>query len=383
MITKVTLNNFKCFATSTSIPMSQITVLYGKNGRGKSSVIQSLLLLSQSLIRNGGSLGPLLISDSVVSLGTFQDILNRNNRGFNTISFEVETDVENDNERVLHLSFHGDRQRPTIAVLDDLRVGEVSYRVSYKLADDQGASEQSVESSFLPQSDIRTYNYLRSISYVSAERRGPRNFEDRRDNLTQRDVDVKGDNLINALFKEDDDFKDRFSEELSLILSGASVRVLANENTPDRIDLFLDSTNDNSSGFRPTNVGFGYSYVLPIVFKTMIAPKDSMVIIENPEAHLYPGAQSRLLDFLVKYATRNNLQIILETHSDHIINGMRLAVKESRISAQSTSILYFDRSEDDSGTPSIESIHLNEKGALSKQPEDFMDEWTKQLMALL
>lgn len=379
MITGITLNRFKCFATPTTFPMSQITVLYGKNGRGKSSVIQSLLLLSQTLNENGGSIDPLVISGKMVSLGSFLDILNQRHQLTDDIVFEIATDLE----KPLYLSFVGVPDKPTIAKLDDLKVGDDSYRSSQDTETDSGHKVGSDNHSFLPQSDIKTYSFLRSLSFISAERRGPRNFESRKDNLSFRDVDVKGEYLINALSNQSSSFIQRFSEELSLVLSGASVRVFANIDTPDRVELFLDSTNDNSMGFRPTNVGFGYSYVLPIVFKTMTAPEGGLVIIENPEAHLYPGAQSRLMDFLVKYATKNRLQIILETHSDHIINGLRLAVKDKRILPYATSILFFNRDDDSSDTPSVESIQMNEKGSLSKQPEDFMDEWTRQLLALI
>ena len=134
---------------------------------------------------------------------------------------------------------------------------------------------------------------------------------------------------------------------------------------------------------RPTNVGYGYSYVLPIVYKTLDAPLGGVVIVENPEAHLYPGAQSRLVDFLVKYANKKQLQIILETHSDHIVNGLRLAVKETIIEPQDTTILFFDREEDETGTPEITRIRVDKRGMLDSQPQDFMDEWTRQMLALL
>ena len=106
-------------------------------------------------------------------------------------------------------------------------------------------------------------------------------------------------------------------------------------------------------------------------------------MIENPEAHLYPAAQSRLVDFLVKYAKEKNLQIVLETHSDHIINGLRISVKDGVVNPTEASILYFDRDENETGNPVINRIRIDKRGALDKQPGDFMDEWTRQMLELL
>ena len=383
MINKVTLTNFKCFANKTSVPMSKFTVLYGKNGRGKSSIIQSILLLSQSLRANGGKLDSLIVGGDMVSLGTFKDICNYYS-GVPSFKVEIETDFEDP----LALSFKEDESRPTVGTLAELYVGEVSYIRGAKADSSQESSKDNNEGikdmrSILPQSDIKTYDSLKTMGYVSADRRGPVNFEERRDFLPEIDVDPRGERLINHLSKKPDEFISRFEQELSLILSGASIRVKANVNTPDRIDLFLDSSVDNSGGFKPTNVGFGYSYVLPIVFKTLDAPDKGLIIIENPEAHLYPGAQSRLVDFLVKYANKKNLQVVLETHSDHIINGLRLAIKNKELSPSDTTVLFFDRDEDKSDTPKIVSIHVDKNGNMDNQPRDFMDEWTRQMLALL
>lgn len=386
MINSITLGNFKCFEALTSIPMSRFTFLYGKNGRGKSSVIQSLLLLSQSLRENGGVLNSLILNGKMVSLGTFDDIRNR----YSDPDSPIQITVATDSEAPLELSFTRSVDKPTIADLDDIWVGDVHY-ISAMEAQSQMDPEAVVSKEegspggmiVLSQSDINTYSILKTLAFVAADRRGPVNFEPRRDNLGPADVDVRGDNLINSLSVKSSDFLERFSQELSLILSGASIRVFPNPVTPDRLELFLDSVNNNEQGFRPRNVGFGYSYVLPIIYQTLTAPKGGMVVVENPEAHLYPGAQSRLVDFLVKYANLNNLQILLETHSDHIINGLRISVKNGYVKPNETSVLFFDRDDENSGTPIIETISIDSRGALSSQPRDFMDEWTRQMLELM
>ena len=242
MITKVTLANFKCFKERTSIPMSRYTILYGKNGRGKSSVIQSLLLLSQSIRSNGGNLNSLIIGGDMISLGTFGDLKNRYLPADNSIEIEIDSDIE---ER-LKLAFSSSDDQPTLGRLTKLFVGDLSYMDSMADASQSSSGEHSLNSSnvfisSMPQSDIKIYNVLNQLGYVSADRRGPVNFEERRDTLPAVDVDPKGNRLINHLSRETEEFKQRFEQELSLILSGTSVRVYANKETPDRIDLSLDS----------------------------------------------------------------------------------------------------------------------------------------------
>lgn len=384
MLRRIQISHFKCFAQEVSVEMSQFTVLYGKNGRGKSSVIQCLLLLSQSLRENGGVLDSLILNGEMALLGSWSDIVNRYSQRHSAIELIIETDEE----KPLKLKYVESREKPTIAILDDIWVGEDHYfndlsgGESLDMKEEPSPVSVSVRAT-MPQSGIKTYDLLRSLSYVSANRRGPVNFETRKDNIDPKNVDSRGERIINLLAISSDDFRQRFSQELSLILSGASMRVYSNPETPDRIELFMDSTDGNEIGFRPSNVGFGYSYVLPIVYKVLSAPDNGVVVIENPEAHLYPGAQSRLVDFLVKYAVLKHLQVILETHSDHIINGLRLAVKNAEVFSENASVLFFDRDEDECGNPEIKSIRIDSRGALSEQPRDFMDEWTRQMLELL
>ena len=166
---------------------------------------------------------------------------------------------------------------------------------------------------------------------------------------------------------------------MSYILSGATLDIRPKT---DVIEVFMDSI-DGTQGFKPVNVGYGYSYVLPIILQIVTAPANTLIIIENPEAHLYPGAQSRLVEFIISYAQQKKLQLILETHSDHIINGLRISVKNSMINKNDVSILFFDRNGRECICPQIRQIKVDKNGTLSDNPEDFMDEWTQQMLTLL
>lgn len=112
--------------------------------------------------------------------------------------------------------------------------------------------------------------------------------------------------------------------------------------------------------------------------------KKEELIVENPEAHLHPGAQSRLAKFLIEVSIKNNIQLLIETHSDHVVNGLRIAMKQklNDLSPNDAEIIFF--SHDDINTnSSVEIIKCDRFGELSDYPDDFLDEWTKQLVTLV
>ncbi len=91
-------------------------------------------------------------------------------------------------------------------------------------------------------------------------------------------------------------------------------------------------------------MGFGLTYVLPVITAILGAHRGDLLLIENPEAHLHPAAQCAVVR-LCALAAQNGIQLLIETHSDHFLNGVRVAVKQSEIAPEETSILFFDREE--------------------------------------
>ena len=133
----------------------------------------------------------------------------------------------------------------------------------------------------------------------------------------------------------------------------------------------------------PVNVGFGYSYILPVLLTLLVAEENAKVVIENPEAHLHPGAVSRLTEVIVELAKKKNLQLFIETHSDHVINGLRIAVKHHACLQDDARILHFYRNSLKGESPEVTQILIDKEGNLSDYPDDFMDEWTNQMAELV
>jgi predicted ATPase len=149
------------------------------------------------------------------------------------------------------------------------------------------------------------------------------------------------------------------------------------------LDIQFETTLDFTNRFRPVNVGFGISFVLPVVLSLLLAKKDRLIIIENPEAHLHPRGQAEM-GRLMALAAQTGAQIIAETHSDHILNGVRVAVKNGDIAKEDTRIFFFDRKTTDFEQFShVVPIRIDHKGELSEYPPNFLDEWNNQLFKLI
>lgn len=367
---KISLENYKCFRSTQEIQLTPITLMYGKNGRGKSSVAQALLMLGQTMRVNNG-IDKLFFTGEFVKQGTFEDIKSRPSNGE-----EIKIDLESSDGESLKLGFLTDDRRSQIARLRTFVVN------GHDRLEEKGSSEEtssSEEKTVGVTSDVRILQNLKKISFVSAGRLGPVNAVDRNDALRPDWVGVNGENLINVLANKGEAFIKTVEKELSRILSGAAVRI--SDPKADRIELFLNSS-DGESRFRPNNVGFGYSYILPVIVTALLAEEGSILVVENPEAHLHPGAQSRLTKFLIEIAKEKNLQLLIETHSDHVVNGMRIAVKNKDLIPSDCLIVHFSH-EDKETNPVVDFIHCDKNGTLSTYPDDFMDEWTEQMMKLV
>jgi predicted ATPase len=133
--------------------------------------------------------------------------------------------------------------------------------------------------------------------------------------------------------------------------------------------------------YRPTNVGFGITYSLPILVACLAAEPGTLLLLENPEAHLHPQGQAKLGELLAICAA-DEVQIIVETHSDHVLNGIRLAIKNNHIESSKVNIFYFSR-DILSGDCIVEQPSILPDGTLSNWPDGFFDQWGKSLDALL
>lgn len=161
-------------------------------------------------------------------------------------------------------------------------------------------------------------------------------------------------------------------------------------------NLKADTSYAEVNNYRPSNVGFGLSYTLPIIAATLGAASYSnpatqhddwlhswensknangiFIILENPEAHLHPKGQTAM-GRLVALAASCGVQILVETHSEHVMDGIRIAVKEKILSNELVKFHYL--SKDDQGKSVIETPNLDSEGKIDRWPEGFFDQTLK------
>ena len=140
------------------------------------------------------------------------------------------------------------------------------------------------------------------------------------------------------------------------------------------------------SGFNifSTGTGFGITYCLPIIVNGLISScsDDSIMVVENPEAHLHPSAQTKIGEFIALIASCG-VQVVIETHSDHVVDGIRLSLKDKIIKPEELKTIFFSNSETDSKSI-INEVAINEKGKISKNsPKGFFDEFDRNISRLL
>lgn len=127
------------------------------------------------------------------------------------------------------------------------------------------------------------------------------------------------------------------------------------------------------------DIGFGASQVLPIIVEGFYARENSLLLIEQPEIHLHPKLQSALCDLLIDIV-KENKQVIVETHSEHLILRLQRRIAENVISHKDVSLLYFETSKN--GTI-ITDIELDENGLLTRWPKGFFEEDVEESMLFL
>ena len=128
-------------------------------------------------------------------------------------------------------------------------------------------------------------------------------------------------------------------------------------------------TRKNSSEVLLTDVGFGISQVLPVVTLLQYVPEGATVILEQPEIHLHPLAQAGLADVIIQAATRRNVQVILESHSEHLLLRLQRRIAEEKISSEDVKLYFCDAPQ---GESILTKLDVDLFGNIMNWPEKFM-----------
>ena len=380
MIQSIAIKNFKSIKEK-HFNLRNLNVLLGLNGQGKSSFIQSLLLLRQSDEKL--KKGILSLKGNLVDIGVSKDALYQ--YATNKLEFDI----------------------------------KFSDNVEHKLVFDY--INHSSDVFMLNQKESNTKNlhsekealFNNEFQYLNADRVEPKSIHKRsyENAYIYRSLGIKGEYTVDFLELNAEDeiaFENcihpktivsttnkgekirvrKLIHQVNLWLSEISPEVNVktkhiNSNDVQLEFQFNQPTYGVTDAFKPENVGFGISYALHVVTALLAARKGALIIIENPESHIHPRGQAEL-GKLIALVAQNDVQIIIETHSDHIVNGIRVGVKEEPNLKDKTMLFYFKKVvEEQEQYSSIIDIRIDKNGTLSDYPENLLDEWSNQLSKLL
>ena len=369
MLTQLDLRHFKCFELL-HLPLRSLTLLSGTNASGKSSVLQALVLLHQTMREHEWSLRLMLNGESV-QLGTVSDIVDK-------VYGRRECEIGLvDGETSYQWIFTGERIEMSMAV----------KRVVANGVSIDGPSQLRYLLS--PETTSSLAERLKNLTYLTAERMGPREMYTMEDPQITPVVGPFGEDVASVLYAKRDEqvcealtLPDASSKNL-LQQVEAMMRTffpgcrLEMQPVPyaNAVTLGL-RTSDDTDFHRPVHAGFGITQVLPIVIAALASNPEDLLLIENPEVHLHPAAQVQMGQFLAKVA-HSGIQVILETHSDHILNGVRRAVKEGILSADKVAIHFF-RPRSDNGSQVVSPV-LDSTGNIDAWPDGFFDQFDKDM----
>lgn len=365
MLRKIQLSNFKCFGRL-DLELSPLTLLCGVNGMGKSSVLQALLVLRQSKAAGALGRGHLILDDELADLGTGRDAL-----------------YEFAEEDAIEFGLLGDQGVEPLRIAFDYarEANRLRVRGSEGVVLGQWGSRPPFE----------------NLHHVAAERIGPRKIHEQSDAAALRSVlGPRGEHVLNNLAERQDDLlpdadprrgeagtrrhRDVVDYWLRSITPGASLKIERIEAADALIGGFtFERAGDvETRRYRATNVGFGLSYVLPII-AALLAPAGTLCLIENPEAHLHPSGQTKMAELAARAAAAG-LQVVMETHSDHVLDGVRIAVVDGLLEPDDTRFHYFEQ---ENGQSVVRTPEIDSGGRLSSWPEGFFDQHALNLARLL
>ncbi len=407
MITELSAQNFKSWKNTGKLQIAPLTGFFGANSSGKTSLLQTLLMLKQTVERPPNWNGVVDFGDdsSLVNLGNFDDLIHGHRRDdplqisiswkfseklnlpdvdeVDTLSFDLSINNVENSVSEPSFSYQVGEQRFGIG-----RDNQGIYRVSALGVQNLNATLfrcYAIRNSY-PHilqlfSPLQTHfeNLFHSIRYLGPLREYPRRHYAWQGKHSPG-VGQHGEDMVTALFsgriqlRAIEEQIPKWLQRLDLIDSYRLNPISSTEKDYE----FLVRKYEGGPEVRLTDVGFGVSQVLPVLVLCYYVPEGSILILEQPEAHLYPKVQSELADLLIEVVKNRQLQIILESHSEHLILRLMRRIAEEQISADDTAFYFCEMNK---GVSEIERLNVDDYGNITNWPQNFFGDQMGDLAA--
>ena len=401
MIAELRAQNFKSWQDTGTLPFAPLTGFFGANSSGKTSILQVLLMLKQTAAQPADWNEPLYFGDevSLVNLGNFNDVIHKHKQDVSldiSVSWKAPEQIDIRGNLTDFLSFsttvvnnkYGDTELEGFRyIFDEHNLGIGWTPQGYKFINNNiSADSFRCYGLVSPSNYGEDYlslqnafeNLFSQILYLGPLRAHPRHRYTW-DGDHPKGIGQEGEKAISALLSgrirnlSIDERILNWLQRLELIES-YNLRPLSDTG---RDYEFLVKKYKDGPEIRLTDIGFGVSQVLPVLVLCYYVPEGSILILEQPEAHLHPKVQSELADALIDVVKNRKVQIILESHSENLLLRLMRRIAEEKLSADDTA-LYFCQIND--GISEIERLDMDEYGNIRNWPQDFFGDATGELI---
>jgi energy-coupling factor transporter ATP-binding protein EcfA2 len=404
MFTRLRLTNFKAWADTSDIALKPVTMLLGTNSSGKSTLIQSLLLLKQTVQSPDRTVHLNLGGDEVNDLfnfGGFEDVLHKSgaaDRKF-SIAFDFVRGAGHDLASGCFDCVYGQTAAGSVAIQHlTLQAGKRQFKAVRR---EKGAFSISVDDESQPRAKSKNCAPERSVAFSAeaiaaldldgpvgedlslAMRReledisylGPLRRKPERDyawNKTKPgDVGSEGRGAIDALLAS----AILKGNDAGYVLDGVSTWLrrmgladkleVQQQGKSNRYELIVHRDGQTSN---LRDVGIGISQVLPVLVIAYFAPSGSTIILEEPEIHLHPLAQSVLAELFVAINRERGVQFIVETHSEHLFRRLQTLVARQTIKASDAALYFVER---EGKAARLRTLQIDDAGRVLNWPAGF------------
>ena len=373
MIKTYGIHNFKIHG-DTQLTLANLSILTGMNGMGKSSVMQSMLMLRESFIK-----------------GDFPQKLNLRGDSFQVGASSQLVNWNTANEPDLLRINIGQTDGP-----------DFDFAYQYPLSNVTRLEKLPAATNYRREDLEECPLFNQHFQYLSAFRDGPQS-------VYQTDTSVVDDHrqlsfkmgrgefavyYLNRFGQEDiplpalnfdaDNIHDlslRTQTEAWLTAISPDIRINIEQHATEYLLKFGYKREGMAMKWIDAlNTGFGISYVLSVLIAVLSASPGTLILIENPEAHIHPAAQAALMRLIAR-AAGQGVQIIIETHSDHIVNGALVSLKKGELTSSQVRMYYFDRNPKSMNAEAVE-LTIGDNGRISGAPKGFFDQMRIDLETL-